>query len=176
MADPPPRPASGNALSPGSGQRNPAQLPLSCTHCRQRKIKCDKKYPCSPCSRSNLNCVFPERARHPKKKSASSKATNDELMRRLGRMEELIGKMKTEGRDVNGKKLVEDGSTRSTSPDTSISRRTSEARSPSSNDPEPAEDGMNRFIGTYFWRSLSTEVSVVTVYMAAEPTTTYHAR
>ena len=91
-------------------------------------------------------------------------------------MEELIGKMKTEGRDVNGKKLVEDGSTRSTSPDTSISRRTSEARSPSSNDPEPAEDGMNRFIGTYFWRSLSTEVSVVTVYMAAEPTTTYHAR
>lgn len=171
MADSLQHSASGNALSPGSSQRNPAQLPLSCTHCRQRKIKCDKKYPCSPCSRSNLNCVFPERARHPKKKSAGSKATNDELMRRLGRMEELIDKMKTEGKDVNGKKLVEDGST---SPDTSRSRRTSEA--PSSNGPDPAEDGMNRYIGTYFWRSLSSEVSAVISYMAAEPLPMYHAR
>lgn len=155
MADYQPRPASGIALSPGAGQRNPVQQPLSCTHCRQRKIKCDKKYPCLPCSRSNLDCVFPERARHPKKKSASSKATNDELMRRLGRMEELIEKMKVEGKDINGKKLVEDASP---SPDTSSSRHTSEARSPGSNGPDPAEDGMSRYIGTHFWRSLSSEV------------------
>ena len=151
------RPPSGPALSPpASAQRNPAQQhPLSCTHCRQRKIKCDKNYPCSPCSRSNLKCVFPERARHPKKKSATSKATNDELMRRLSRMEELIEKMKVEGKDVTGKKLVEEPSP---SPDTSLSRRTSEARSPGSSGQDPAEDGMNRFIGSYFWRSLSSEV------------------
>ena len=160
MADYLQRPPSGTALSPGSGQRNPAQQPLSCTHCRQRKIKCDKKYPCSPCSRSNLNCVFPERARHPKKKSAGSKATNDELMRRLGRMEELIEKMKVEGKDVNGKKLVDDGST---SPDTSRSRHTSEAQSPGSNGPDPAEDGMSRYIGTHFWRSLTNEVGTITM-------------
>ncbi|CAD6571186.1 MAG: hypothetical protein ASARMPRED_004233 [Alectoria sarmentosa] len=155
MADYLPHPVSGTALSPGAGHRNPAQQPLSCSHCRQRKIKCDKKYPCSPCSRSNLNCVFPERARHPKKKSASSKATNDELMRRLGRMEDLIEKMKVEGKDVGGKKLVEDGSTSS---DASQSRHTSEARSPGSNDPDHVEDGMSKYIGTHFWRSLSSEV------------------
>lgn len=155
MADYLQRPASGTALSPGSGQRNPAQQPLSCTLCRQRKIKCDKKLPCSPCSRSNLNCVFPERARHPKKKSTSSKATNDELMRRLGRMEELIEKIKVEGKDVNGKKLVEEGSM---SPDTSRSRHTSEAQSPGSNGPDHPEDGMGRYLGSHFWRSLSTEV------------------
>lgn len=158
MADYLQRPASGTALSPGSGQRNPAQQPLSCTLCRQRKIKCDKKLPCSPCSRSNLNCVFPERARHPKKKSTSSKATNDELMRRLGRMEELIEKMKVEGKDVNGKKLVEEGSM---SPDTSRSRHTSEAQSPGSNGPEHPEDGMGRYLGSHFWRSLSTEVGLI---------------
>ena len=156
MADNPQRPPSGPALSPASGQQNPAQQhPLSCTHCRQRKIKCDKNYPCSPCSRSNLKCVFPERARHPKKKSATSKATNDELMRRLSRMEELIEKMKVEGKDVTGKKLVQEPSP---SPDTSRSRHTSEARSPGSSGQDPAEDGMNRFIGSYFWRSLSSEV------------------
>ena len=158
MADFLQRPPSGTASNTGSGQGNPAQQPLSCTHCRQRKIKCDKKYPCSPCSRSNLNCVFPERARHPKRKPASSKATNDELMRRLGRMEELIEKMKVEGKDVNRKKLVEDGST---SPDTCRSRHTSEARSPGSNGPDSAEDGMSKYIGSHFWRSLSSEVGAL---------------
>ena len=79
-------------------------------------------------------------------------------MRRLGRMEELIEKMKVEGKDINGKKLVEDGST---SPDTSRSRHTSEARSPGSNGPDLAEDGMSKYIGTHFWRSLSSEVGAV---------------
>ena len=156
MADTLQRPPSGSSLSPVSGQRNPNHYPLSCTHCRQRKIKCDKKHPCSPCSRSNLNCVFPERARHPKKKSASSKATNDELMRRLGRMEELIEKMKVEGKDITGKKVVEDDSS---SPDPTLSRQDSEVRSPGSNGPEGAEDRMSQFISTNFWRSLSSEVS-----------------
>ena len=160
MADYLQRPPSDTPQSPGSSQRNQGQHPLSCTHCRQRKIKCDKKSPCSPCSRSNLHCVFPERARHPKKKSASSKATNDELMRRLGRMEELIDKMKVEGKDTSGKKLVEEGST---SPDTSRSRHASEARSearsPGSNAPDHADDGMSRYLATHFWRSLSSEVS-----------------
>ena len=76
-------------------------------------------------------------------------------MRRLSRMEELIEKMKVEGKDVTGKKLVEEPSP---SPDTSRSRHTSEARSPGSSAQDPAEDGMNRFIGSYFWRSLSSEV------------------
>ena len=79
-------------------------------------------------------------------------------MRRLGRMEELIEKMKVEGKDVNAKKPVED---ESTSPDTSGSRQTSETRSPGSNAPDPVEDGMSRYIGTHFWRSLSSEVGAI---------------
>ena len=164
MADYLQRPVPDTALPPAAGQRNPPQQPLSCTHCRQRKIKCDKKYPCSQCSRSNLSCVFPERARHPKKKTATSKATNDELMRRLGRMEELIEKMKVDGKDVNRKKSVEDGSM---SPDTSSPRHTSEVQSPGSiSGPDQALDGMNRYIGTHFWRSLTSEVGLigVTIY------------
>lgn len=84
------------------------QHSLSCTHCRQRKIKCDKVHPCSPCSRSGLACVFPERVRHPKKKSGKSKAENDELVRRLSRMDELIERMKVNGKDIHGNKIAED--------------------------------------------------------------------
>ena len=155
MADHLQRPHSATSSNPASSHKEPAQHPLSCTHCRQRKIKCDKKHPCAPCSRSNLNCVFPERARHPKKKSATSKAANDELMRRLGRMEELIEKMKVEGKDVSGNKVMKEGST---SPDTSLSRHASESRSPGSSGPDHVDDGMGRYIGTHFWRSLSGEV------------------
>ena len=89
-------------------------------------------------------------------------------------MEELIEKMKVEGKDVNGKKLVEDGST---SPDTSRSRHTSEARSPGSNGPDHAEDGMNRYIGTHFWRSLSSEVGpVVLMWQRNQPLCILQAR
>ena len=70
----------------------------------------------------------------------------------------MIEKMKVEGKDVNGKKLVDDGST---SPDTSGSRQTSETRSPGSNPPDPVEDGMSRYIGSHFWRSLSSEVGAI---------------
>ena len=73
-------------------------------------------------------------------------------------MEDLIEKMKVEGKDVGGKKLVEDGSTSS---DASQSRHTSEARSPGSNDPDHVEDGMSKYIGTHFWRSLSSEVGAI---------------
>ena len=76
-------------------------------------------------------------------------------MRRLGRMEELIEKMKVEGKDLTGKKVVEDDSS---SPDPSLSRHNSEVRSPGSNGPETTEDRMSQFISTNFWRSLSSEV------------------
>ncbi|KAL9131066.1 MAG: hypothetical protein Q9217_000889 [Psora testacea] len=76
------------------------QYPLSCTNCRQRKVKCNKIHPCSPCQRSGLDCVFPERVRHPKKKKTGLKTTNEELLARVNRMERLIGRMEGEGRSV----------------------------------------------------------------------------
>ena len=76
-------------------------------------------------------------------------------------MEELIEKMKVEGKDVTRKKSVEDGSM---SPDTSSSRHTSEVRSPGSiSGPDQALDGMNRYIGTHFWRSLTSEVGAIDI-------------
>jgi len=40
--------------------------------------------------------------RHPKKKSGNSKAANDELVRRLSRMEELIERIKVDGKEDGG--------------------------------------------------------------------------
>lgn len=73
------------ALSPPVATSKPARV-LSCVLCAQRKVKCDRKFPCSNCTRTGLQCVpaatiprqrrrrFPER----------------ELLERLHHYEELL--------------------------------------------------------------------------------------
>jgi hypothetical protein len=76
--------------------RDPSDLkPLSCTHCRQRKIKCDKSNPCSACKRSGTDCVFPKRIRVPRGQQGvrHSKFRDNELLRRIGKLEALVEKM-----------------------------------------------------------------------------------
>lgn len=42
---------------------------LSCVICRRRKLKCDRRDPCSRCIKSNVECVYsdPVRSRHQRK-------------------------------------------------------------------------------------------------------------
>ena len=140
---------------------NGPQHALSCTHCRQRKVKCDKVYPCSHCQRSNLTCVFPERARHPKKKRDGPKASNDELLNRLRRMEELIGKIEHDGKD--GPALKSIVPQRQETAIASPRRQTQSSRSPSiqSESQEGANDNLDRYIGNTYLRSLTMEVRML---------------
>ena len=151
-------PTTFSAVPHSDGSNSPNQHPLSCTHCRQRKVKCNKVHPCFPCQRSGLDCVFPERARHPKKKKTGSKTTNEELLARLNRMEQLIGKMEGEGKPGN-----EDAT--NTSP-SSVYRANNRSRANThqsatheTDDSASPSDGLNRYIAGDFWRSLTSEVS-----------------
>jgi hypothetical protein len=38
----------------------------SCVVCRSRKVRCDKRAPCSNCRRANIACVFPPTDRQPR--------------------------------------------------------------------------------------------------------------
>ena len=79
-------------------------------------------------------------------------------MRRLGRMEDLIERMKTEGKDFNGKKPVDSRDSRSPSMPM-ITREISEgSRSQDDGGSEVAGDGTSRYIGSAFFRSLTSEV------------------
>ena len=49
-------PASGRTPSSTSAA---APKLRSCVICRSRKVRCDKKSPCSNCRRANIACVFP---------------------------------------------------------------------------------------------------------------------
>lgn len=132
--------------------------PLSCTNCRQRKVKCDKVYPCQHCQRSNLTCLFPERARQPRKRRDGPKASQDELLDRLRRMEELIGKIEG-GKDGRAPKSNPSPSSGPVSKSQSQSPQPSRKSSMVYEGSDQPDDGLNKYIGNSFLRSLTTEVS-----------------
>lgn len=39
-------------------RKRPRQDPVSCQSCRKRKLKCDRKTPCSGCSTRHLECIY----------------------------------------------------------------------------------------------------------------------
>ncbi|RDW61401.1 hypothetical protein BP5796_11293 [Coleophoma crateriformis] len=70
-----------------------ASKPLSCTNCRQRKIKCDRTNPCRQCQAAGIECVTPTRVRAPRSSRQSKIAARDsELLRRVNRLESLLSK------------------------------------------------------------------------------------
>ncbi|ORY06889.1 fungal-specific transcription factor domain-domain-containing protein [Clohesyomyces aquaticus] len=87
----------------GAGSLNPR----SCVTCRKRKVKCDKKQPCSNCSRAKIECIFPGPGRAPRK---SRKPPDGELMDRLRRLE---GVVKTLNAQVEEHEQEKEGAERS---------------------------------------------------------------
>jgi len=81
---------SGQGQQQQQQQRDPQKKPpLSCTSCRTRKLKCDKQDPCHNCLRTGSECVFPARKRIQRPR----KTKNTELLRRLNRLESIVGKV-----------------------------------------------------------------------------------
>ncbi|KAL9104508.1 MAG: hypothetical protein Q9163_000539 [Psora crenata] len=74
--------------------------PRSCVTCRKRKVKCDKRHPCSNCIKAAIECIFPGPGRAPRR---SRKPPDTELLARLRRLEGVVqslGKGIDDGGDV----------------------------------------------------------------------------
>lgn len=59
----------------------------SCATCRRRKVRCDKKCPCTPCTRGGHTCSYP-----PKEPRAPRvrKATINDVASRISRLEQTL--------------------------------------------------------------------------------------
>ncbi|KAE8418886.1 fungal-specific transcription factor domain-containing protein [Aspergillus pseudocaelatus] len=83
----------------------------SCNNCRQRKVRCDRKYPCEACSRSGKECIFPG----PKRVSRRlNRPPVSELMARLKQLEdaERLRSMHPADKDDPGSNIERRGSSR----------------------------------------------------------------
>ena len=65
----------------------------SCVTCRRRKVKCDKKNPCTNCAKAGSVCVFPAPGRAPRRPRQGGKVVSEreaELLKRLRRLEGVV--------------------------------------------------------------------------------------
>lgn len=77
-------------LSNSRADQTPTTMPksqriLACVSCQQRKVKCDRKFPCANCLRQRIQCV-PATQTRPRKRRFPER----ELLNRLKRYEELL--------------------------------------------------------------------------------------
>lgn len=95
------------STSPSAGTPPAPYLnPRSCTTCRRRKVRCDKKHPCSNCHKAGIECVFPGPGRAPRR---SKKPPDTELLARLRRLEGVVQSL---GKGLDGEEShVEDNDT-----------------------------------------------------------------
>ncbi|KAL5339324.1 fungal-specific transcription factor domain-containing protein [Aspergillus crustosus] len=61
----------------------------SCITCRRRKVRCNKKSPCSNCTKAGIECIFPSPSRAPRRVKRAP-AENTELLSRLRQLESIV--------------------------------------------------------------------------------------
>ena len=180
--------ASANATRttpPANGANGASALnSRSCITCRKRKVRCDKRHPCSNCNRAAIECVFPGPGRAPRR---SRKPENQELLARLRRLEGVVQKFQ-KGVDENGMTIIENVEAEDPSPQAAVPCEKDKIKQedhclPSVYEPNRkpdlkdgatrgngtaevtkefgrlvVEDGRSRYVSNKFWSSLSEEV------------------
>ncbi|KAF3035544.1 hypothetical protein E8E12_003141 [Didymella heteroderae] len=147
-----------------------APNPRSCITCRRRKVKCDKKQPCSNCARAKIECIFPGPGRAPRK---SRKPPDAELLERLRRLEGVVQTLnaQVEEHEQEAAERERDNNSRQGSvSENCFAGNGSVRNSPSvvvDNSVEGLESrfgrlvvekGRSRYINNSFWASLNNEV------------------
>ncbi|KAF2032847.1 hypothetical protein EK21DRAFT_98671 [Setomelanomma holmii] len=160
--------ANGSISGPSAGG-GATPNPRSCVTCRRRKVKCDKKQPCSNCVRAKIECIFPGPGRAPRK---SRKPADAELLDRLRRLEGVVSSLnaQVEEHEQEAAERERRGSTSEPSACPFGSHRTKASGSPSVAVDDTVEGlenrfgrlvvekGRSRYINNSFWASLNNEV------------------
>jgi Fungal Zn(2)-Cys(6) binuclear cluster domain len=87
----PPEPNGANDTNRAEGL-----MVWSCVNCRRRKVRCDRRHPCAPCTRNKTECVFPVSGRIPRRGRDANYPNppaqkQAELLGRLRRLEAMVG-------------------------------------------------------------------------------------
>ncbi|KAL8900333.1 MAG: hypothetical protein Q9207_005748, partial [Kuettlingeria erythrocarpa] len=163
-----------------NGSSNLAQPnPRSCVTCRKRKVRCDKRHPCSNCNKAAIECVFPGPGRAPRR---SRKPPDAELLARLRRLEGVVqhlGKNLDEEAEKVDHIVKEEPDTTEAGDESDTKPRECEKKIPKAcgmfNGPQPrkqsvdgvtkefgrlvVEEGRSRYVSNKFWNSMSEEIA-----------------
>lgn len=145
--------------------------PRSCTTCRKRKVRCDKKNPCASCLKTGSVCIFPGPGRAPRRRR---KPQDAELMARLKRLEGVVQSLNnmppSEGEVELSGSVMQDNPNKSLNTLENVENGSCLGRKTlNKNSPPPGlvkefgrlsvEGGRSAYVSNRFWVSLSEEVS-----------------
>ena len=68
----------------------------NCTNCRRRKVRCDRRHPCAPCTKNKVECIFPVSGRVPRRSRDTHLKKQTELVGRLRRLEAMVGDLSSQ--------------------------------------------------------------------------------
>ncbi|KAL8951756.1 MAG: hypothetical protein Q9222_002277 [Ikaeria aurantiellina] len=166
-----------NSINGSSSTAQPN--PRSCVTCRKRKVRCDKRHPCSNCNKAAIECIFPGPGRAPRR---SRKTPDGELLARLRRLEGVVQNL---GKNVDEEGKVEEPVKEEPMPSLAIGEGIAtsldaERKIPNNcglfNGPEPprkssvdgvtkefgrlvVDEGRSRYVSNKFWTSLGEEIA-----------------
>lgn len=138
---------------------------LSCELCTKRKIRCDKKQPCTACVKAGKECSPVVRARLPRGRRGGRKEANTELRNRVRRLEDLV--LSLSGNPAGDPSPNSDFSSLAideSKTDASLDRPLQDTPAfPPKNVPDgqysPSNDrDISRLLGSSVWAQLSNEV------------------
>ncbi|OAQ95837.1 hypothetical protein LLEC1_01372 [Akanthomyces lecanii] len=174
--------SEGNAKSDRAGGDGGASKPRSCVTCRTRKVRCDKKSPCSNCRRAEIPCVLPSDDKPPRwarrldrlahssgSVAAPADAGSSQVMNRLQNLENLVKNLSAELHQARntGSHNVHDSA--SPLPTQTWPPQSQQAASPASTDSNsqahrqpgrliPGYLGRSQYVASGFWSQISDEL------------------
>jgi len=88
---------------PDANNEEPLKI-WNCVSCRRRKLRCDRRHPCAPCTKSNIDCIFPVSGRIPSRSRLGDRAAQKqvELVGRLRRLEAMVGGLSSQVESAAG--------------------------------------------------------------------------
>lgn len=157
--------SNGSKSGPVSaGDGGPSPNLRSCLTCRRRKVRCDKKSPCSNCVRAKIECIFPGPGRAPRK---SRKPPDAELLDRLRRLEGVVSSLNAQVEEHEQEAVHREKGRTSSAEDGACPYVNGNLTVAVDNSVEGLENrfgrlvfekGRSRYITNSFWASLNNEV------------------
>ncbi|KAF3129343.1 hypothetical protein TWF703_008966 [Orbilia oligospora] len=150
----------------------------SCTNCRRRKVRCDRKDPCIHCTKNNVECTFPIAGRVPRRnirgvsKPHKIAPKHQELLSRLRSLEDMVSQLgsqieyaaidiSTNNDGLDSLSIPEDLVRIETplAPSRSLSDKT-HSNTPQESDNMILENNGNLIVGDRFWTIFCGEVHI----------------
>ncbi|KAI1757156.1 fungal-specific transcription factor domain-containing protein [Xylaria castorea] len=128
----------------------------SCVLCRQRKVKCDRRQPCSNCLRAGASCVHPPGAGRAAKRPRQ--AVDAKVLDRLSQLETTIRRLQQQAKDRDAEPHI--------TPEPTQARESGVLVDDASQGAEPApelgrlvlEESQSRYVSNVIWADLTESI------------------